>query len=368
LSKLCEKRQLQKIQTNPETNLSKYYILRKKPMQALKVKIRGDAAFGSFIKDQEKHILELSVPDEIKTLYNYVDKPTVEIIAYLIQKYNLQVDESILDEVYFIDIETVSPKNSFPNPHENEIYSISIKKMGVNKIVVLLYIKDHKESNFEKLKEEDGCEIYFKVFNSEKNLLKYFFDKIKKANIVLGWNSYNFDYPYLFIRASIHNINVIDSKYLPDWNLTRKMSSRNLPLYFANRTPIESIYLDYMHLYKNYVSYKELESFSLNNIAIKEIGKGKKEFDVKVYRQVPTKVDEDLIVYNAIDAKLIEDIENKNKVLNTVIEIANLSNLTIELSLNASGIIVSNLIKKLGINYVDYVRKINHANYFFKSI
>ncbi|MDO5848104.1 MAG: DNA-directed DNA polymerase [Methanobrevibacter sp.] len=94
------------------------------------------------------------------------------------------------------DLEVRNPRG-MPNPDEDEIIMIGVySNFGVRKVI----------STKNKTTENDFVE----TVGSEKEMIETFVDLIKKSNvdIIVGYNSDNFDFPYLKDRAKILDVDI----------------------------------------------------------------------------------------------------------------------------------------------------------------
>jgi len=342
----------------------------------LKAQVKKKSIEGVALREGKKCFFQSEIPPFSQKLTEYGSKAEAEVIAHIIKSKGAQVDiTDALSQCAYIDIETLTVPNAFPHPLKEAIFSIAIKPHGKNVVLVLFLITNenyHKNTleRVELVHSGSTYEIYYKTFLSEKSMLEYFWNLIKnKFTFILAWNGYQFDFPYLLIRSvNVFEIPVIKKESLPDWIKVRKISERNLPFYFHYRSPIDIEMLDYKHLYKTYVAHKELESYRLDVVAKKETGQGKLDVDVRFFTEIPEKPDPLVIQYNAVDVILMNEIEKNSNIMPTLFEMARLSNLTPALALNASNIIIGNIIDKLGDRYLKYVASVAAINEMFKNI
>ena len=198
-------------------------------------------------------------------------------------------------ELYF-DIE-VEVTDGFPMPEEakNKITSVALYNNidEEYKVYVLGKIPSNKN---------------VKVFDSEYELLqalmKYWMDF--KPTIVTGWNSDNFDIPYLYNRlAQIMGLDVANA-----------LSPIGKVIYNQNkkRYRIAGVSsLDYLELYKKF-TYVNRSSYRLDYIGQIEVDMGKVEYEGTLDQLLETDI-EKFIEYNLVDVKIIVALEKKLKLI-----------------------------------------------------
>lgn len=168
--------------------------------------------------------------------------------------------------ILFIDIE-VDGENGYSEAKDakNEITAITI------------YDKTKKEKNSFIVNNSEtlisfstDCNIH--EFQTEKDLLKGFLVVYQKSipDIISGWNSDNYDIPYLCNRIK----SVLGSKYLSLLSPIGIVEKNDWEEYTIAGISL----LDLMSLYKQF-TYNEESSYSLDSICRKELGRGKIEYD-----------------------------------------------------------------------------------------
>jgi DNA polymerase elongation subunit (family B) len=122
--------------------------------------------------------------------------------------------------------------------------------------------------------------------------------------IVCGWNSDNFDIPYL--------INRLYKKF--DEEIVNKLSPIGIiekDRRYEQYTIAGVTAFDYMRLYRQY-TYNEEPSYALDFISKKELGKGKVEYEGSLDELYATDI-EKFILYNVTDVQLIVELDEKLK-------------------------------------------------------
>ena len=123
-------------------------------------------------------------------------KHDVEIIK--LDKPLERVDDNINDfRILSFDLEVRNP-HGMPDSEEDEIIMIGVaSNFGVNQVIST------------KTKSSGECEFVNQV-ESEEKMIQTFVDIIKENNvdIIVGYNSDNFDFPYIIDRAKIYGIDL----------------------------------------------------------------------------------------------------------------------------------------------------------------
>ena len=213
-----------------------------------------------------------------------------------------------------IDIE-VGSENGFPDP---EVASEPITA------ICLKYINGHTYVFACGDYEVQGKEIYVKC-RDEYTLCKKFLEVWTKnyPDIITGWNIRFFDFPYIVNRFK-RILSEEETKTLSPWNF---ISTRNAVMMAKDHTVYELIgigMLDYIELYRKYApGGASQESYKLDNIASVELGKKKLSYDEydslhELYRENFQK----FIEYNIVDVELVEELEDKLKLIELALTLA----------------------------------------------
>jgi len=229
-------------------------------------------------------------------------------------------------KIFIIDIETIgdTENDGFPDIQQanQEIKLISVANRISEKIVVYgtrPYTGNDK--SFE-----------YKCFNSETELLKNFirdWQDQKYPDIVTGWNTDIFDFPYL--------VNRVEKVLGFDW--VKKLS----PFGIVKEKEIEIkgkkvqtydifgvIQLDYLELYKKYGTYSAKESYGLGDICEEELNETKLENPGKSFFDFYTNYYNSFVEYNCHDSRLVMLLDQKKKLIELVLNIAYLAKCNIK--------------------------------------
>jgi DNA polymerase elongation subunit (family B) len=227
---------------------------------------------------------------------------------FLIDRYNNICDKEEFSKfplkVFFIDIETYSP-NEFPVPEKakDPVTLITILDTVTGKIHTWGLKNDYTP----KLKNV----TYYKC-NSEEELFEKFvnFWKADPPDILTGWNTEQFDIPYIIHRAR----KLLSEDFIKQLSPVRELNYRSNFSKFGRdvgRWYITGVScLDYMEIYKTY-SKGDRESFSLNYIAEYELGEGKLAINATNLSSLADQDWENFVDYNIQDVDLLRKMEEK---------------------------------------------------------
>ena len=195
-----------------------------------------------------------------------------------------------LIKIITIDIETES--DVFPNIDNptQKILAITAS-VKVNKDISYITFGIHEYDNFNEIHPEKK----YVTCNDEEDLLKKFLKFIQKESpdILSGYNSNGFDFPYIISRIETAYKKEWLKKLSPFGLLPRKYQVQNKFASGKKNTAYE-IYgvsmLDWLELYRKF-TYVTRDSYTLNNIASIELGE--KKIDYGEYKSL-----HDLYKYN----------------------------------------------------------------------
>jgi len=217
----------------------------------------------------------------------------------LIDAYEDSDEPSEGHRVVYLDIE-VSTEGGFPNVEEadKEITAIAIYDSLTAKYTAFILDKEHKLNDFVK----ENVEV--RSFTDEDSLLMHFLTKWEEIQptISTGWNSDNFDMPYLFRRMknivgpnNAKRLSPIQVAYINDWN--KKVIVAGVT------------HLDYMTLYKK-LNIKQEASYALGAIGKKIVGMEKIAYKGSLDDLYKADINK-YIEYNLNDVQIIVALEKK---------------------------------------------------------
>lgn len=261
--------------------------------------------------------------DSIRDYQNYVSKNkkivhgSVDPVIQYINKTYTEDDVYIKLKVLGIDIEVVSSDGSFPYPNEvkHPVNCVSINSFKEG-IYYQLSLKDYDKTK-NKI-DIDPDKIRFKKCQTEVELLRSLIKIIQYEfpDVLIGWNSNGFDFPYIINRCEKVLGKVETSNLSPFGRVNcREIQKKNKTTHSFEVAYINQIdgiiLLDYLELYKKYI-FTPRESYKLDFIATEELGDGKvdyTEFDNlnQMWQISPQKYTD----YNIVDTKLIKELDDK---------------------------------------------------------
>jgi DNA polymerase elongation subunit (family B) len=247
--------------------------------------IHGDklSRVTSFVKN-DPNLFESDVPETTRVLvdmYGDSDMPS----------------EGIVTMAFDIEVEMIT---GTPDPQlgNNEITSIAYHDSATNEYTVLVLDKRKRvESKTVGNRHIVSC-------SNEKDLLLKFIDAIHtiQPHVMTGWNVDNFDVPYLYNRIK----RVLGKKVANQLSTIGEMFFSP----YRNRYSIAGTsMLDYMVVYKKFF-YGELPSYALNAISMRELGRGKIEYEGNLDDLMENDIDT-FIEYNITDVELILELDKK---------------------------------------------------------
>ena len=241
-------------------------------------------------KKDDPDLFESDVPETTRVLVDTYTDSDLPSEGHVILTYDIECEM----------------ESGLPNPEEaeNELTSIALHDSATNQYWVLVMDKD----GILEEKTTDKCIVL--PFRTEEDMLMKYLELYEMINpsIVTGWNIDYFDTPMLYNRIKrllgkrhANRLSPIGECF---WSPYRKR-------YFMAGVS----YLDYLSLYKNF-TYSELDSYRLDSIAQKELGRGKIEYDGNL--DILFKEDiEKFIEYNLVDVELVVEFDKKLQFIDT---------------------------------------------------
>ena len=216
--------------------------------------------------------------------------------------------------IFTIDIEVAS-ENGFPTTDAvaEEILAITIQNYATKQIV------SWGQGAFVNKKEN----VSYINCNSEVHLLRSFLAFWTKnyPDVITGWNCNLYDIPYICGRID-RVLGQKEMRTFSPWNMVRKGEIKIMGREHVSYTVSGIACLDYLDLYKKF-TYKAQESYRLDYIAEVELGKKKldhSEFDT--FKDFYKKGWQKFIEYNIIDVELVDELEDKMKLIELALTMA----------------------------------------------
>ena len=238
------------------------------------------------------------------------------ICQYISEKY--PEDEIKFDitkiKLVTIDIE-VAAESGFPNVFEcaEELLAITLQDYTTKQIICFAsrpFNNTRKDVKYVQCRDE---------YNLIERFLEYW--QVETPEVVTGWNCELYDIPYIVGRIErLLGMKVV--RKLSPWGYVRKKD-----LFVQGRKQISCemagiAVIDYLDLYRKF-TYKAQESYRLDHIANVELGKKKldhSEFDT--FRDFYTGNWQKFIEYNIIDVELVDQLEDKMKLIELCLTMA----------------------------------------------
>ena len=205
---------------------------------------------------------------------------------------------------FFFDIETERDENGYSTAEEARarITSIAYLDKAGNKKGVLLLDEERRLTSTPKTENVE-------VFDNESNMLMRFINIFAESQptVITGWNTDNYDIPYLVNRI----------KKLLGSGAVKKLSPAGIVEWNKHRDRYKIFgvsSLDYLTLYKKF-TYTELANYRLDTVAKKELGRGKVEYEGDLNYLFATDI-EKFIEYNMTDVELVYELDDKLQMLN----------------------------------------------------
>ena len=238
---------------------------------------------------------------------------------FLSSKYTGEIEFDLSQlSIWSIDIETTA-ENGFPNVDNPTETVLLITVMNNSTKEILTWgLGDWKPGE-----ETKNLNVNYTPCDTEEQVLTRFgtWWCNEFPDIVTGWNIEMFDIPYLVSRMD--RVFGNDAKNaLSPFNMTRRKGIRRINGKEDTTYDIKGItQLDYLDLYKKF-TYTAQESYKLDYIAEVELGHKKLENKFDTFKEFYENDWNRFIDYNIIDTKLIDELEDKMKLIELIATMA----------------------------------------------
>ena len=255
---------------------------------------------------------------EFKKSYDTGNSPLYGMDRYQYQYIaNEYPEDMVFDKeqikIFTLDIECTA-ENGFPDIDNatEELLAITVKNQS-NKQIITWGTGEFKT---------DRTDVTYIKCKNEKSLIMEFMKFWIKnyPDVITGWNTKFFDIPYLFNRIR----NIVDEKVLKKfspWNLVERETIivRGRPQTHYKIFGISM--LDYLDLYQKFIPAKQ-ESYKLDYIGKVELGLPKDDNPYDTFREWYTKDYQSFIDYNIKDVEIVDQLEDKLKLIELVLTMA----------------------------------------------
>lgn len=214
----------------------------------------------------------------------------------------------------FFDIEVdFDPEKGFSPTNDpfNAVTAISMYLDWQDTLVTLALPPKHMSDETAQDFTKDMSNVI--LFLSEIEMFETFFELIKDADILTGWNSEGYDIPYLVNRVT-RIMSKDDTRKFCLLGQTPK--PREYERFGKTETTYDlvgRVHMDYLQLYKKY-NYESRHSYSLDAIGEMEVGERKTQYEGTL-DQLYNKDFKTFLEYNRQDTMLLVKIHNKLKFL-----------------------------------------------------
>ena len=267
----------------------------------------------AYLPDSEGDFQSLDGVKLTQVAGNHKDNPKAyesdinEEIRTLIDLYYESDTPSKGHRELFFDIESERDENGYSTPTDARLRITSIAyydKAGDDRRVLVL---DEEKRIDSKGFKTDEYEV--EIFRSEADMLTRFINAFAaiQPTIITGWNTDNYDIPYLINRCKnvlgAQSVKKLSPAGIVDWNKNRE----KYKIFGVSS-------LDYLTLYKKF-TYTELPNYRLDTVAKFELGKGKVEYDGDLNELFATDIHK-FVEYNMVDVNLVYELDEKTQLLN----------------------------------------------------
>jgi len=251
----------------------------------------------------------------------YFNLPATQ--QYLLENYytkDIQELTSFPLRTFYYDIEVVA--NEFPDPKDAKfpLTSITIYDSFSKKYYVWGVKPYDGYSCKDHLKDIEPEEIRYSYCPTEKELLSQFLKFWRKnfPDLVVGYNSYSFDLPYIVHRLEKVFGEGESAKLSPIGNIYGYEKENKFSQTYTEYSIAGVSHLDYLVLYKTFTP-GERESDSLGFVCKEELGSGKLDYGDTSLKDLSESDWNRFINYNIWDVKLMVLLEEKKKYLNIAV-------------------------------------------------
>lgn len=268
----------------------------------------GDIKEAKNFAEEYENVFGFEVHGMTDYQYQYINNNFRGEIDYDVDQINIM----------FLDIEVVDPNGSteFPDIQSasTPIVLISCRDKATGKTVIFGWKKVTKPFS----------EFEYRCYRDELTMLKEFilFWQQNCPDIVSGWNSDQFDFPYLINRI----MRILDedhAKRLSPFGLIRErmLEIRGKEIQTYEIVGVSQI--DYMNTYKKFGTYSTKESYALGNIAQEELGVTKHEIEGSTsFFDGYSRFYDDFVYYNHIDTELLHRLDDKLKLFDLILSLS----------------------------------------------
>ena len=249
---------------------------------------------------------------------------------------------------YYFDIETKYMEGQFPYPEKAEFEIVSISLVGPDGSCIVYGLHDLDASQKQRFKDRyveavkvneyassiikaDDIKVLYQHFDDERTMLRRFFTAVlPKISCLSGWNTYNFDLPYMinriiriFGKSEAYNM-------IKGCSPTGELYMMSIDDGFGNKsklpTPRHTLWLDEMQLVKDYdYTLRPYENYSLDYVGERAVKMNKVKYTEHGLNELLQHDPETYYYYNAIDSLVVMLISKRLKCIESPCAVAALS-------------------------------------------
>lgn len=252
-----------------------------------------------------------------KFLYQYISHKFEEKIQYQLNQFTI----NYLD-IEVVDIENKG-KSGFPDIATANFPVVLITCHFNNRQSIVYGLKDYVTRK--------GDEFVYKSFDSEEEMLNQFINDWQShyPDIVSGWNTEGFDIPYLINRI-VNTVGSARAKKLSPWGILKERTIQSRGKEIDTFDILGITHIDYLEAYKKFGTYSGKESYALSFIAQEELGEDKLEMPGSSFYDNWENHHDTFVQYNYRDSLLVEKLDKKKKLFDTLISTAYLAKCNLE--------------------------------------
>lgn len=246
-----------------------------------------------------------------KEFTSYISRFRIEelYLTYFNQNERDTINSFNLPQKYYLDIENHVPNDgSFTKPEQAK-YPVNLITFVVEDNIIVLttfpkFTADEMALTEKELydhlgKFSDKFNIFYYHYETEKELLeKFFHEVLPKIPLMTGWNVIEYDWQYMFNRATQHQIPIV-----------KKLPSKSL--YGKFHIPIHMGIIDYIEAMGKFRPLKMVENLTLDYISGAVLGVKKLPNPYPSMYDFIKKDPRRFTLYNIIDTYLLKLIDNK---------------------------------------------------------
>ena len=278
-----------------------------------------------------------------------------------------------------IDIEVVTPSTwkMFPEAYEKGceiiIIACTFQKDDTAYETVILYT-DKKNRNVQIEQSTTSTKREFVKFTEEGDMLKHFLGMISpyKIDLITGWNVRNFDLKYIYMRCEKFFPELLDK--FKKWTMTGdNINFRNTTRKGQTVTLVDCFGIIILDMYDYNKSNVKAKSYKLKDIAKVYLKEDKQKIDMdyknisKYYTSGNDEEFSKLLEYCSVDAEIVLDLMNIQKVWNNTISMADICHVPINYVIN-HGVMLRNtcMISQFINEHTCYLLPYKHEHPFIK--